>query len=59
MAKYTQNQLKEMAEDVLCAYNLQDQRADMLIQFLAQITGANPQLIFNEIIKMADMPVER
>lgn len=54
MPKYTQKQLKEMADDVLCAYNLGDGKADMLINLLSAMTQIHPQQIYNELNRMAD-----
>lgn len=54
MARYSDEQLKEKATDVLCAYNLGDPRAEMLIGLLSSMTGNHPQYIFNELNRMAD-----
>jgi hypothetical protein len=54
MARYTDAELKEKATDVLCAYNLNDPRAEMLIGILSSMTQTHPQYIFNELNRMAD-----
>jgi hypothetical protein len=57
MARYSDVQLKEMATEVLCAYNLQDPRADHLINVMSMVTNTHPQLIFNELNRLADANV--
>lgn len=54
MSKYTDEQLKAMAIDTLCAYNLGDPRADMLIQILSQASRTPLQFIIQELNKLAN-----
>lgn len=49
MAKYTDKQLKDMAEEFLFLYNSGDQRTDMMIMMLSQMTQKPPQFIINSI----------
>jgi hypothetical protein len=57
MTRYSDAQLKEMATDVLCAYNLQDPRADHLINILSMHTQTHPQVIFNELNRLANKEI--
>jgi hypothetical protein len=57
VARYTDAELKVKAEDVLCAYNLGDPRAEMMIGLLSSMTGNHPQYIFQELNRMADKEV--
>lgn len=45
MSKYTPEKLKEMAEEVLCAYNLNDMKADMLIMHISNIMRCPPEKV--------------
>lgn len=57
MAKYTDKQLKEMAEEVLCAYNLNDMRADMLINAISSIMRVPVQRVFSELHNLSNKEV--
>lgn len=55
MAKYTKERLAEMAEEVLFAYNSGDQRADMLLMMLSNLTRVPVQHIITELHKMCQV----
>lgn len=59
MAKYTDEQLKDKATDVLYFYHMGDQRADILIHLMCQFTGAHPNYVVAELNKLADKEIEK
>jgi hypothetical protein len=54
MAKYTDEQLKDMAQETIKAHNLGDHRADVLIQIMSQVTNTHPAMVIQKLNQMCD-----
>jgi hypothetical protein len=54
MSKYTQEQLKEMATEMIDAIRNKDERAEIVLQILSQIFGMPQQAIINRIADIRD-----
>lgn len=55
MAKYTPEQLKEMAEESICSYNLGEPQGSMLVTMLASMYRVSPDVIVAELHKFCNI----